>query len=138
MSEMKTVRAMKLPKTLPALHDSQRNWSAATATIPNEAQTAIRIEGVHTDTGVPKGVHLGTGVTDGVPVCAACTAEVDTGTADEVTKSTEEDAKVPADAANFITDVPTSSASEGSDSPRHSSFTLTKSSKSRGRPKVRK
>jgi hypothetical protein len=129
-----------VPGTLPTLYDSQRNGSGATQTTQGEVQKATSVDAMPTNTGVTKGVPAGTPGADDKTV----------GTADayEVTKGTEETAEVPADAARLIADSsqpsivtkrhPASSASEGSDSSRPSSFTLTKSSKSRGRPKVRK
>ncbi|KAE9173457.1 hypothetical protein PF002_g29304 [Phytophthora fragariae] len=130
----------EVPKTLSALHDTPGDRSPATAMTQRKAQMVTGVNGVSTGTGSAEDVPTGT---DG-------TVEVTEGTADadEVPTDTQGDAEVPTYTDRLIAGMrqssiltkrhPASSASEGSDSSHPTSFTLTKSSKSRGRPKVRK
>ncbi|KAE8891602.1 hypothetical protein PF003_g24353 [Phytophthora fragariae] len=130
----------EVPKTLSALHDTPGDRSPATAMTQRKAQMVTGVNGVSTGTGSAEDVPTGT---DG-------TVEVTEGTAgaDEVPTDTQGDAEVPTDTDRLIAGMrqssiltkrhPASSASEGSDSSHPTSFTLTKSSKSRGHPKVRK
>ncbi|KAG2928466.1 hypothetical protein PC117_g14305 [Phytophthora cactorum] len=115
-----------LPQTLPIAPES-----------PNKARTTADISTVTTETtavtaGTPA-VATGTlSVFTGIPSVSTGTNTAATGTATITTGTDEMHASI------LTKRQPTSSASEGLDAPRRASFTISKSAKSRGRPKVRK